>query len=119
MCVSHLSVEVMHAQELHTSQEGKLVQLLGDLEVPLEVVSGEGVEQASVHQVADQRLSQVPQATVTGPLKRHPAVVYLTSLRELTAGGRGWSKQKLFLGLKDIIQKQIFEISKAKQVSAT
>ena len=75
----------MHAQELHARQEAELVDLLGDLEVSLEVIFSERVEDTAIHQVGGQSLCEVGQSTVMGPLIRHPVVLHGTYLRVVTS----------------------------------
>ena len=82
MTSTDVFVEAEHLQELDGHEEGRLVELAGDVEKFLQVPPAEGAEHAAVHQLAVEGLGVLGQAHVAQPGLGHPVVVHLCCLGE-------------------------------------
>lgn len=81
VCVlTDLLVEAERVQQLNAQQQADLVELLGDVEVALQVVTRQRVQHAAVHQVIVKRLRVLRQANVAQPRLRHPVVIHVRGL---------------------------------------
>ena len=98
---SHLPAEVHLVQQLDPQQDADLVELLGHIQVLLQVPLHQGVQHPPVDQVVLEGLGVLGQADVIEPGLGHPVMVQVSGFGqagetqpERGMGGERWQKQR-------------------------
>ncbi len=66
--VTHLSIKVVHSEQLYCREKAQLIHFPGDLEVFTNILFTEGVQQPPVHKVSREHFGEMSQTTVMSPL---------------------------------------------------
>lgn len=94
----HLPAEVHLVQELNPQQDADLVELLGHIQVLLQVPLHQGVQHSPVDQVVLEGLGVLGQADVIQPGLGHPVMVQVSGFgqavrRDVARERDGWGKE--------------------------
>lgn len=93
---SHLPAEVHLVQQLDSQEDADLVELLGHIQVLLQVPLHQGVQHPPIDQVVLEGLGVLGQADVIQPGLGHPVMVQVSGFGQ--AGGERHSRREGWVG---------------------